>query len=212
MISRWSVVLALFAAPLFVTCVHGEEESESNYKVVELSSANLDAAIASGPVVFQLYAHWCKHCHKFAPYYHAVAERLGPEGVTVARADGSVSRILVQRFGTTGFPSFYLLEGGKAFEFVGDRSVESLVGFARSHGASMGKEMSGLTGPASPVWKVAALFLTQWERVVSSFKESEMSTAALGASFAALVVVILVAFGVVIHFVTKPAPVRPKTN
>lgn len=207
-----SLLLIVAACGVSRGAADNRPDGELGHKVVELTAATLDDAIARGPLLFELYANWCKHCVRFAPQYQVVAEHLGPDGVIVGRADGSLNRILLQRFGAAGYPSFYLIDGGKAFEYNGDRSVENLVEFARSHGTFKGKEVGGLAGPASPVWKVVSVLLAQWDRVVGTVKESDMSPVALGATFAAIILGILVVFGVVIHFVTKPAEVRPKTN
>lgn len=178
---------------------------------MEFTPATLDDVAKSNKVLFELHASWCGHCARFAPVYKQVAKTLESSGIVVGRADGSVYRILSQRFQVSGFPSFYYIESGRVYEFVGSRSADTLVDFANSGGASNGKKITGITAPFSPYWKVTSHILRAWDAAVL-YVESKSDNPGLVA--VAVVLTVLAGLGVfafIIHFVTKPT-VRPKES
>jgi thiol-disulfide isomerase/thioredoxin len=184
------LVLALAAAS------SASAGTTSSVPVPELTTQTFDAAAAASPVLLILHASWCGHCLKFAPSYAVVAEQLAPTGVLVAKADGSAHRVLSQRFGANGFPSFYYMDGGRAYEFTGGRTVENLVEFAKAGGKKFGHELSGFGAPFSPYWKAALAFM----------EKREISPGVAAAALVTFLVLLLTSFGLCIHIATKPTP------
>jgi thiol-disulfide isomerase/thioredoxin len=206
---RFALLPALLALVLASrAAAQGADAAAPAGGVAEVTTTTLDAAAATRPVLLMLHASWCGHCRRFMPAYRDVAAALAGK-VVVARADGSTHRVLSQRFGVTGFPSFYLLDGGRAYEYGGPRSVDGLVEFARSHGGSAGAEMVGLSAPLGVYWRAASTVLVRWERVVEAVQAADIPPAAAVGGAVLFLVGVLATFGLAIHFGTRPAE-RPK--
>lgn len=174
-------------------------------EVVALTDLNLDAAAAASPVLLMLHASWCGHCRKFMPSYGRVAGALADDGILVAKSDASVHRMLAQRFELTGFPSFYLIDNGKAYEFTGRRSIEGLVDFARGGGKEAAREMRGWAKPMGVLWVHAAKLLAWWEATRTELVKEKYTPSVVVACVAGGCMVMLVLFAGIINCVTKPA-------
>ncbi|KAF8061102.1 coq9 [Scenedesmus sp. PABB004] len=98
--------------------------------VLVLSDDTFDSATATGVWLIDIYAPWCSHCQQLEPAWHALASEMAAHGVKVAKVDGMRNRVLMKRFGVTGFPSIYLLRGGQTWQYAGMRSVPDMKAFA----------------------------------------------------------------------------------
>jgi thiol-disulfide isomerase/thioredoxin len=185
--------------------------SQAHERVVELTTASFDSTAAGNKVLLELYATWCTHCRKFEASYGRVAETLAADAIAVARADGSANRFLSMRFKVTGFPSFYYMENGRVWEYRGDRTVDALIAFARSNGETYGKEMTGMFAPFGLYWKLSSTVVDIADQAANLVQDLKPSAPILiGVVFASVLLVILV-FLIVIHYITKPQP-RLKQN
>lgn len=170
----------------------------------EISDINFDSAVSQAPVLLMLHAPWCGHCRKFAASYAEIAATLRPDGIIVARADGSTYRVLAQRFGISGFPSFYYINAGKAHKYDAPRSVEGLTRFARSRGEEGGVELTGWTKPMGLYWVGAFKILIAWAELKVVLREKDYSPSWVFAGFAVGLLVLLVIAGCVINCCTAP--------
>jgi hypothetical protein len=76
----------------------------------------------------------CRHCQDFAKSYAHIASSFHSsptEKIRVAKVDCSKEKALMNRFGITGFPSFFLLDGYSVYEFEKKRTEPNLLDFAR---------------------------------------------------------------------------------
>ena len=85
----------------------------------------------TGDWLIKFYAPWCKHCKALAPLMERAAVELQGSSVNVAKIDCEANKVTPMRFGIRGFPTVLLLSKGKTYIFKEDRTVESLVEFAR---------------------------------------------------------------------------------
>lgn len=203
-ITIFGVFLLQFA--ITFAAAHNEDANDGSVAVVEMDGSNWESVMEGAPVLLEMYAVWCGHCRRFAPTYERVADTLSEDGIVVGRVDGSKNRALSQRFGVTGFPSFYFVRDGVAYEFVGDRSADNLIEFARSNGESGGKKMSGVNNPFGPYWTYAGMLLKQWDVAVDYLEEKQLSTGVLSAAVAGIALATVFSFALIIHYATKPDP------
>lgn len=175
----------------------------------EITDINFDSAVSQAPVLLMIHAHWCGHCQKFAGSYKKVAAALHPDGIIVARTDGSTYRVLAQRFGVSGFPSFYYINAEKAYMYDGPRSVEGLTHFARSSGEKRGVEMTGWAKPMGLYWVGAFKVLIAWAEFKVVLREKDYSPSWVFAGFTVGLLVLLVIAGCVINCCTEPPKRRP---
>jgi thiol-disulfide isomerase/thioredoxin len=180
--------------------------------IAELTATTLDSAAAASPILLMMHASWCTHCRRFMPSYGTVATELAGDNVLVAKSDGSVHRVLSQRFGTTGFPSFYLVDGKDVWEYTGRRSVEGLVAFARGGGREAGKEITGFAKPMGLCWVAAAKGLQSWERLRANLIKERYSPTLVICGVAGSVLVMLVVFAAVISYLTRPNQAQVKRD
>jgi len=118
---------------------------------IELTSRTFDKSVRDGSVwIIELYAPWCIHCRTFAPSYENFARLLhaenkkGVKQIKVAKVDADSERAIVSRFNIAGFPSFYLIDGWKVYEYNEDLSAASMMSFAK--GGYKQQEVSACCG------------------------------------------------------------------
>eukprot|EP00171_Calliarthron_tuberculosum_P020045 IDg20045t1 len=151
----------LLLAALFASCTRAQI-------VHDLAQSDFDAFAAKrDAVLLEVYAPYCVHCRHFEESYTAVANALSSSAprVAVARVDASANRVIVQRFGVTALPSFFLVRGSSVHKFTGHPSVGALVRFARTDGADRGEPHSATLGPFHPYWRAVAAFVAFAERL-----------------------------------------------
>jgi protein disulfide-isomerase-like protein len=84
-------------------------------------------------LLVEFYTPWCGHCTSFSATYEEVAKHFhGSEKlkVKVAKVNAQNERALSSRFGVHSYPSFFILDGWKAYSFEKPRSKKNLVDFA----------------------------------------------------------------------------------
>ena len=95
-------------------------------EVAHLTKANwlpgLEAPDSKTLWFVKFYAPWCGHCKRMAPILDEVAAELGSETIRFGKVDSTVETQLSQMYGVHGYPTCYLLRGGKKWEWRGSRS------------------------------------------------------------------------------------------
>ncbi|XP_071441753.1 dnaJ homolog subfamily C member 10-like [Hetaerina americana] len=70
---------------------------------------------SSDPWLVDFYAPWCGHCHRFAPEFEVVAQKLAGR-VKAGKVDCEAYRQLCQRVGIRGYPTLRLYRGSLGHE------------------------------------------------------------------------------------------------
>eukprot|EP00210_Caulerpa_lentillifera_P008260 g7882.t1 len=99
--------------------------------VIELTDENFDKLVSDGAWMVKVFAPWCSHCRKVRPVWEQLATELKDEGIHIGSVDGTKQPMLLRRFDSEGFPSFYHLVNGQCREYNGPRTVASFAEFAR---------------------------------------------------------------------------------
>lgn len=141
--------------------------------VIDLDNASFNEIFATkaSPIFVKFFAPWCKHCKKLAPVWELLAkEDLGD--VLLGSADCDKSPGLRERFGVRGYPQMILFApgGNASYEYTGDRSLSSLVKFAKEGWLNTStykpkKKLTKLEKLANLPWLVrapVALILVVW--------------------------------------------------
>jgi len=123
--------------------------------VTTLTADNFAAEVASSPkYLIKFYAEWCGHCKRMAPTYAEVgdsmAETYETDQVKVGKVDGANERAISSRFGLTGFPALYLVDGWHVHPYKGSRTKDDLVLFAKGGYKSV-EPMSFVSSPFGPL-------------------------------------------------------------
>ncbi|KAJ9520209.1 hypothetical protein QJQ45_030153 [Haematococcus lacustris] len=93
-----------------------------------------DELTASGTWFVNLFAPWCGHCRQLAPTWDEFPRYLASfkqelPDAHVGKVDGTQSLVLVSRFRVEGYPSLYLLKGGRAWLYQGPRTLKAMKDF-----------------------------------------------------------------------------------
>eukprot|EP00882_Tetradesmus_deserticola_P009037 GHRQ01009534.1.p2 GENE.GHRQ01009534.1~~GHRQ01009534.1.p2 ORF type:complete len:141 (+),score=32.90 GHRQ01009534.1:195-617(+) len=120
MLARHLLLLSLLA---LAACLQPALCLVKEGDVVILSDGDFDRETASGVWMIDIYAPWCSHCQQLEPAWRAFATEMKAHNVKVAKIDGMKNRVLMKRFGVTGFPSLYLLRNGQTWHYTGMRGI-----------------------------------------------------------------------------------------
>ena len=104
-------------------------------RVIELNEKFLDIyrKDRSTQWLVKFYAPWCHYCKQLEPVYMQVAQTLHNQDVAiyVARIDCTKYSSIASKFSVKGFPTIFFISAEKTIEFVGDRTKEDIVDFAK---------------------------------------------------------------------------------
>ncbi|GFH20188.1 thioredoxin domain-containing protein [Haematococcus lacustris] len=128
--SRLLLVAVLSVVILSGHCAKTDAVSRET-KVQILNDSNFDELTASGTWFVNLFAPWCGHCRQLAPTWDEFPRYLASfkqelPDAHVGKVDGTQSLVLVSRFRVEGYPSLYLLKGGRAWLYQGPRTLKAL--------------------------------------------------------------------------------------
>ncbi|KAH7444858.1 hypothetical protein KP509_02G094300 [Ceratopteris richardii] len=113
----------------FVSLTRITAEEEGKGRVIELTDATFDAAIAKHDYIFvDFYAPWCFHCKKLSPELDVaapvLAERLPP--IVIAKLNADKYTKIASRFDVRGFPTLKFFIHGYPVDYKGPRKAGSL--------------------------------------------------------------------------------------
>lgn len=118
------LVLSLFAAGVFAGGSNVESLTESTF----------DDFIADNErVLVEFYAPWCGHCKNLAPEYKKAADQLADAGheTKLADVDATEAKKLASRFSVQGFPTLKYFVNGKASDYGGGRTADTIVSWLK---------------------------------------------------------------------------------
>jgi len=143
---------------------------------IELTSRTFDKSVRDGSVwIIELYAPWCIHCRTFAPSYENFARLLhaenkkGVKQIKVAKVDADSERAIVSRFNIAGFPSFYLIDGWKVYEYNEDLSAASMMSFAKG-GYKQQEALPFYSSPMGPLGQIQSMLLVIAIQILTTFE------------------------------------------
>jgi protein disulfide-isomerase-like protein len=190
--------VTLFALAVVALVCSGE--------VIQLDTKNFEhltqaaSGATTGDWLIKFYAPWCGHCRKMEPTYEKVAEMLHGE-VNVARVDVPANRELGTRFDVKGFPTIKFLSKGKVYDYVGRRTAEDLVEFAK--GGYQIQQPQDIMPAMGMFGEIAAVFRHAYKQAAVDLKAGNFFTIDVFLSFMPL---LFIAFVVMIMVIPAPQP------
>ena len=124
-------ILLLFLLSLAVGFKNSTVVTDADFLNGRVMTAN---NTVNGVWFIKFYAPWCGHCKRMAPIWEELAEEMKNSYVHIASLDCTENRDACERIEISGYPSLYVLDGGKAYQFKGARTFDNLRLFVTSRG------------------------------------------------------------------------------
>jgi thiol-disulfide isomerase/thioredoxin len=110
------------------------EGIDKSLKPVELTARNFSQNLNDGNVwLIEFYSPHCVHCIEFAETYADIAATYHSSQkhkIKVGKVNGNEERALQSRFSIYAYPSFFIVDGFRVYEFVASRTKKKMMMFA----------------------------------------------------------------------------------
>lgn len=124
-------------------------------KAIVLTSANKEqfkeVVKRDQPLLMLYYASWCGHCQVLHPTWEALKKKVEKmDGIAIGEVEyANMQALPASLKNIRGFPTIQVLEKGKVkSEYQGDRRLDSLLAFAKSHAKNVATPKKVTATPA----------------------------------------------------------------
>jgi thiol-disulfide isomerase/thioredoxin len=148
--------------------VSTSHEDRKQVEAIQLTTRNFRWHLSDGSIwLIELYSHECGHCVEFAPVYAEIARHYHDKtlhasrsrSVKVGKIDGNAERVLLRRFHVNSYPSIFIVDGYKAYEFKGKRAKEILIRYVDG-GYKADAPISMYESPMGPIGLLIGMIMT----------------------------------------------------
>jgi protein disulfide-isomerase A1 len=132
-----------FVCCLLLAAVAVAVRADDDLAVVTLTKDNFKEVIENNEhVLVEFFAPWCGHCKKLAPEYEKAAKTLKEDGVILGAVDATQDGELASEYGVRGYPTLKLFKNGKASDYGGGRTEDTIVSYIRKKTGPAAKQLA----------------------------------------------------------------------